>query len=1525
VVEAAYPHVKRLVGRPGVFLLAPPGSSRGYILEGLLREGAVDGAYAYPRLAEELRARGLAVGDLPSAEELERGADRRIVVAVESSLQAVELKEKLGKRAELIYLPKYFKKAAKDVDEELLQVAEVEHRGLGEGISPKLLRPGEAEELKKGKDALLALSPGAVGLKDAAKEALGRFPFKAVSALLVSAVLKAVDPGAAPLAALVGTAVGVGRKQLEDLAARLLELFARGREPRDKVAAGFAKLVRRALEAEPYIDDDRYEAVVDQVALEWGMDVKTFKTLVKNLAALARDELVTKEELSRELAQHVKRGELEKIEETIRHLVESKMAEIEKRLEEVRRRLDDVEKDLERKGLPIRVLLVDEVEAGQLYDNFQVKGGTPAVSVAEGVFRLVETGRFKEAVKEVLRRLDAYGVVVLRGPKGVGKSTLAAYAAWLALRGGVVSYAARIQKMERSQRVLLRNVLDAVKGGRLVAVFDPSPLEFYIEPGAYAGTTQEAAAAASATLEELLKFAEENRGRGLVLAVIPDDLYDALDGEVKERAERYVITLDLRDAEFLTEIIYEYSGCRETPREKLRILAEKIAQFNGGYTLVAKYAGLWLRDNGCKVESVERTVEEAKKAPKLFFAHYIWHVLLRGSGDLAMKAAVPLLLHAYFGPVPVGVTFITKAVDEGGRWRLSTPEGLEGADLQSLKKDALEPIAKWLARRHEDLVGEALRDLAGLNGEETRKPYREALRDLIKALDWARREVPNEGGEILAKLGIPKDEALKVFNIILAKFGIPEKDRELATSLLAFISRRLAAVFKSDENKSCWHRAALIAGHALAGHSVVPKTKPAEDGAEALGDGSESCAVDVYLTTDGEIPPLSVYIIRIPYEIEAEIEVLYASDLSKGQRIKQILGVLTPFADAETIKKVKRTAEELLAKWRIGEIVSSEVFYGLGLATLAAEGEVDGETADLMLRVASAAVQHVTHSVAALPVLAALRPLGEKAPHRYIVALAAASELTALYQETALYIYNTLQQLKNRLSESNQIWPLVEAVDIYSNLLKKHLIINRWDDPIYAMNMNFLMNFLVQAVVEMCSLYGRVKSDRAVAPNGGFSAQHLLETAARASVLAVALENDGLAPLVQRYCNFGDIEKEAEAVRKTLEEAAAHPDELRKIAMNDADFSEWISTRSVKGDAWKAIENLRAWFTGEIALYKLRHALNERGDLDQEKLKQAAKEFEDAAKIAFSSGHPVSQGEEKIFKDVAEWINYINFSYWALKAYILAAKSCEEFLRPTEGLQTPEKTKSFQVLWKEARENIIPTAEYLATTADIFGGYLVCLAASGKKQEVEELLKEGRWLLYYRPEVSIATRLMLKLFGVGEGAKLDEIVHVFWPRLLPEFRPALLMLASRLQRDKALEMCEQLPNAQQSKAGVCVNAVYAAAGGQMATHRLKSSIGEVLPNIRKVMQEAHRLLNEVDGRSLVEVLAPRDSQTQTAFMLLAAVEGRAKAVRLHGLLSSARSMEPLFRRLFRAVYENCGKLDSEDCRLALLKLYYLQF
>jgi hypothetical protein len=44
-------------------------------------------------------------------------------------------------------------------------------------------------------------------------------------------------------------------------------------------------------------------------------------------------------------------------------------------------------------------------------------------------------------------------------------------------------------------------------------------------------------------------------------------------------------------------------------------------------------------------------------------------------------------------------------------------------------------------------------------------------------------------------------------------------------------------------------------------------------------------------------------------------------------------------------------------------------------------------------------------------------------------------------------------------------------------------------------------------------------------------------------------------------------------VRSVLDKAAARPEELRKIMENDADFAEWVTTRSPTGDAMYVIEN----------------------------------------------------------------------------------------------------------------------------------------------------------------------------------------------------------------------------------------------------------------------------------------------------------------------------------------------------------------
>jgi tetratricopeptide (TPR) repeat protein len=455
----------------------------------------------------------------------------------------------------------------------------------------------------------------------------------------------------------------------------------------------------------------------------------------------------------------------------------------------------------------------------------------------------------------------------------------------------------------------------------------------------------------------------------------------------------------------------------------------------------------------------------------------------------------------------------------------------------------------------------------------------------------------------------------------------------------------------------------------------------------------------------------------------------------------------------------------------------------------------------------------------------------------------------------------------------------VDAVRAYSNLLRRYPehIWDRWEE----------------AVADMCELYDEVrKRDSTTAPESGLSAQRLLDAVTRAYVLAVALGSDVLAQYVQRHCGLSDIIKEAKAVKGVLDDAAADPEELRKI--KNEDFAEWVTTLSSTGDARFAVENMRAWFTHVLARYKLNHALDEKGELNEKKLKEAAKEFKKAAKIE---------------RRLKQWENYLTARSFALRARVLAAKSREELF---------ERAKGFYKLWRKEKKRLKPTAIHLAGAVLTFGDYLVYLAASGNKKMAEELLKKWRQLLDYRPEVSVATRLMLRLLGVGKGARQEEVVEAFKPQLSPEFRPALLMLAGHLQKDEAHKECDELFNAQPPEAERCDIIVAAAAGNRIAAERLRSVI-------EKVVSEARLLLDKADGRTPVEVLTPITPAAQLALMLLAAVEGRADAVRLHGLWGSAKFEEPLPRRLFRAVYESCSDLDSEGCRMALLKLYYLHF
>jgi hypothetical protein len=1435
----------------------------------------VDVVYAYggfgSKVGDDVRGR---VNEFGSIDELAGklgSVNGRVAVVARSTTDAIRLRNKLG-NAEVIYLPKYYEDAAKEVlAGGVPRVARVRHEGLGEGISPGMLREGVPSEV----ESIRKLSLGKVSFGDLIKDFLKKAPMDVGTQAVITGLSFLLGVGAA--VSLAGSLVG-----------RFVEMVVdRWKKKRDEVIGGFVRLVSVAREVKNYLGNEQFEAVVDEVAYEWGLNIKEFTDTITNIANIAEGKLLT--------------------EEDIKKIINDNLERIEKELNEVKTKVE---------GLLVgaKVFYIYDVENGLLYGNFIVEDGVPKIKTWVGTAKddlvtdLVDAGKFRKVAEEVFSKLVKDGRVVLIGPRGIGKSTLATYVAWRSLLGSLgnmvldkpMDAVIRVDSLNPGDAVGLNNLIKTA-GRRFIVIYDPTPVMAYYKPEAMQ-VVKHSIESVKNTLRELMEVRN-----AWVVIILPRELYDEVSKSEELRnilneIRSYIIDVNLKNEGFLKEIIKKYSGCDDVSDS----LVKWIMNFDS-YTLVAKYVGIWLRERGCKVEDVDKALRESAGEPKLFFANYIWGTILGKSMDLARRVSVPLILHAAFEPIPEGITYITKAVNEGGAWKLIDRNRLAELKLEDLREADLEPIAKWLSTLHEDLIEETLEELV-LGGEEARKHYIDhGFKDFIKALDWGYKEALEEGREILRLLFgeiAPGESSVEEFmknlikkleqltenedklkevvkhnqmflvtlyqQLLTAMKAPPEETKAESNSLFNLGMNLSVLVFTRWMNAlkpltNCWKRAALIIGYALTGHPIVPRPEDLpeslrRDVAESLGDALRECDVDYYLLVGNKIPPL-------------------ITDLA------YILALPRAFIDKynEAVAEVNRILN--IARGR-GRIYNAESFYGLGLASIIANAarlgrDVKPGDVDAALRIASSAIQRVTSTDLIKLVLGALEPLHGKAPHRYLELLAAASDMENLDLITVRYIFDKLNEILDNYGDvvRGYAWSLVNAIFAYANLLRRYL--GHFNSK--------EVGDMVGRVVDLLNELGRFKSK--------------LGVIAWADALAPALRHKYVRGLMEEKLGI-DVVGKASEVLKELNDMRKRVQEL----MRDEEFMSYIESWSVKADEEAVMEEILE----EASL--LKHALTIYRVYNNE-LIEAEELFIEAA-------------EER--REIGDYENYLVLRGWALRVEAIKGSLVGDGLT--------KLVDGFRQLYEEAfnKERFsMPTAGYLSTASGTLGEYLVSLVFTGNYEMINELLEEHLWVLNADRRASVLTRLMLNaLLGsrVGLSSELkgklsvnpEELIDAFGSYMYGEYLLALRVALGIAKPEVGIKLCEEFNDE------VCIYLVLAVKGNSVAVKQLREGVINDFNNslkgfgfdVESLINEFRGLVSGLDGRSLVQLIAPSNSIARLALMLHALINGDEKLAKAHALYGATSFAEKLLRRLFLEAYEACCDLESESFRHAIAKLFF---
>jgi hypothetical protein len=518
-------------------------------------------------------------------------------------------------------------------------------------------------------------------------------------------------------------------------------------------------------------------------------------------------------------------------------------------------------------------------------------------------------------------------------------------------------------------------------------------------------------------------------------------------------------------------------------------------------------------------------------------------------------------------------------------------------------------------------------------------------------------------------------------------------------------------------------------------------------------------------------------------------------------------------------------------------------------------------------------------------ILRALKPLRGKAPHRYLELLATASVMENLDLGTVRYIFKELNGILGNYGDvvRGYAWSLIHAIRAYANLLRTYLVYFSYGE----------LEDVVGRVVDLLNELGKFKTS--------------LGVIAWAIALDPALRHEYVRELMEMALGINVVRR----ANEVLEELGRLRDEVQKL-MSDKEFMSYIESRSVKADeetVKKVILNTASYLRHALAQYRLKN----------DELDEAARLFNEVA------------GERR---EIGDYKNYL-----VARGLVLRVGAIKD---PLVG---DDLVKKFQQLYEETFnvERFKLTARYLSTASTKLGDYLVSLALINDVEEIRKLLEEHLWVLYANKQVSVLTRLMLnallrprgRLSGELEGrlsVNPEELINAFETDMLRKYLPALRVALGIAKPEDGIKLCEEFNDEG------CVDFVLAVKENSAVIEWLRellinafrevlivrlNSFKELGVNADALLNEFMGLVDGLDGKSLVQLIAPISSIARLALMLHALINGDEELAKAHALKGAVGATgNKLPARLFLEAYKACCDLSKDEFRRAIAKLFF---